>query len=183
MVHKFTSLDTCLFLLLLLSGLSGCSSSVEKSRSFKTIFDHYRSMDGVGAIGFPPGLISLVLDQDDPEQGEIKALMKELSSFNMLFMEEDSEADDLKNELSTVVTDFTRRNEFQDLFRLQSGGEDMFISIQEKDGLVREAILMIDSESSFAVIDLRGKIDVEHFTRLVEGGYLNDLTELSELDF
>lgn len=183
MMHKFTSWLSCLFLLILLSGPSGCSSSVEKSRSFKTIFDHYRTRDGVGAIGFPPGLLSLVMDQDDPEQGELKALMKELSSFSMLFMEEDSETADLKKELSTVVADFTRRNEFQDLFRLQSGGEDMFIRIQEKEGMVREAILMIDSENSFAVIDLRGNIDMKHFTRLVEGGYLNDLTELSELDF
>ena len=81
-----------------------------------------------------------------------------------------------------MVTDFTERNEFQDLFRLQSSGEDMFIRIQEKDGIVQEAILMIDSDESFAVIDLRGNIDIKHFTRLVEGGYLNDLTELSELN-
>jgi hypothetical protein len=108
--------------------------------------------------------------------------MKELSSFRMLFVEEGSEAGELKEDLSSVVTDFTRRNEFQDLFRLQSGGDDMFIRIQEKDGMVREAILMIDSDDSFAVIDLRGNIDIKHFTRLVEGGYLNDLSELSELD-
>ena len=182
MMHKFTSLGSCLFLLFLLSCMSGCSSNVEKSRSFKTIFYHYRDKDGVGAIGFPPGLLSLVLDQDDPEQGELKGLMKELSSFSMLFVEEGSEAGELKEDLSSVVTDFTRRNEFQDLFRLQSGGDDMFIRIQEKDGMVREAILMIDSDDSFAVIDLRGNIDIKHFTRLVEGGYLNDLSELSELD-
>lgn len=182
MTHKFTTLVSCLFLLFLLSCLSGCSSNVEKSRSFKTIFDHYRDKDGVEAIGFPPGLLSLVLDQDDPEQGELKGLMKELSSFSMLFLEEDAEDVGLKEELSTVVTDFTARNEFQDLFRLQSGGEDMFIRIQEKDGMVREAILMMDGDDSFAVIDLRGNIDIKHFTRLVEGGCLNDLIELSELD-
>jgi len=183
MTHKFTILSSSLLLLFLLSCLSGCSSNLEKTRSFKTIFDHYRDKDGVGAIGFPPGLLSLVLDQDDAEQGELKGLMKELSSFNMLFVEEGSEAIELKEELSTVVRDFTGRNEFQDLFRLQSGGEDMFIRIQEKDGIVREAILMIDSDESFTVIDLRGNIDMKHFTRLVEGGYLNDLTELSEFDF
>ena len=183
MMHKLTSLGSCLLLLFLLSSLSGCSSNMEKSRSFKTIFDHYRNKDGVGAIGFPPGLLSLVLDQDDPEQGELKGLMKELSSFSMLFVEEGSEAGGLKEDLSTVVTDFTNRNEFQDLFRLQSGGDDMFIRIQEKDGMVQEAILMIDSDESFAVIDLRGNIDIKHFSRLVEGGYLQDLTELSEFDF
>lgn len=183
MIHKFTALGSCLFLLFLLPCLSGCSSNVEKSRSFKTIFDHYRDKDGVSAIGFPPGLLSLVLNQDDPEQGELKGLMKELSSFNMLFMEEDSEAIDLKEELSQVVTDFTARNEFQDLFRLQSGSEDMFIRILEKEGMVREAILMMDADNNFAVIDLRGNIDIKHFTRLVEGGYLQELTKFSELDF
>ncbi len=182
MIHRSTLLGCCLSLLILLPCLSGCSTNMEKSRSFKTIFDHYRDKDGVGAIGFPPGLLSLVLDQDDPEQGELKGLMKELSSFSMLFVEEGSEAGDIKDDFSTVVSDFTSRNEFQDLFRLQSGGDDMFIRIQEKDGMVREAILMIDSDESFAVIDLRGNIDIEHFTRLVEGGYLNDLTELSDLD-
>jgi hypothetical protein len=182
MMYKFTSLGNCLLGLFLLFFLSGCSSSLEKTRSFKTIFDHYRDKEGVGAIGFPPGLLSLVLNQDDPEQGELKGLMKELSSFSMLFLEEGVDAGDVKNDLSSVVTDFTNRNEFQDLFRLQSDGDDMFIRIQEKDGIVREVVLMIDSDESFAVIDLKGNIDIKHFTRLVEGGYLQELTQLSDLD-
>jgi hypothetical protein len=182
MMHRLTSMGSCLPGLFLLVFLSGCSSSLEKTRSFKTIFDHYRDEEGVGAIGFPPGLLSLVLNQDDPEQGELKGLMKELSSFSMLFLEEGADAVDVKNDLSSVVTEFTRRNEFQDLFRLQSGGDNMFIRIQEKDGMVREAILMIDSDESFAVIDLRGNIDIRHFTRLVEGGYLQELTQLTDLD-
>ncbi len=169
--------------LLLLSLLAGCTSNLEKSRSFKTIFNHYRDKEGVAAIGFPPGLLSLVLDQDDPDQGELKELMKELSSFNMLIVEEGLQTDDLRKDLSTVVTDFTRRNEFQDLFRIQSGEDDMFIRIQEKEGVVREAILMINTDDSFAVIDLRGNIEIKHFTRLVEEGYLQELTQLSELDF
>jgi hypothetical protein len=163
-------------------GLLGCQSNLEKARSFKPIFDHYRARDGVVAIGFPPGLLSLVMNGDDPDQVELKGLMKELSSFSMLMVEEGAGAADLREDLATTVTDFTSRNGFQDLFRLQSGGDDMFIRIQEKEGMVREAVLMMDSEDSFVVIDLRGNIDLKHFTRLVEGGYLNELTELSELD-
>ncbi|KPL14783.1 MAG: hypothetical protein AMS23_02900 [Bacteroides sp. SM1_62] len=182
MKHKLISPGSCLLLFFLLSCMSGCSSNLEKTRSFKTIFDHYRNKDGVVAIGFPPGLLSLVLDQDDPEQVELKGLMRELSSFSMLIIEEGSGTGDLKDDLGTVVTDFTTRNEFQDLFRLQSGGDDMFIRIQEKDGMVREAILMMNADENFTVIDLRGNIEIKHFTRLVEGGYLQELTQFSELD-
>lgn len=181
-MRKVTARWGPLFLIFLLLGLFGCHSSVEKTRSFKTIFDHYRARDGILAIGFPPGLLSLVLNGDDAEQVELKGLMKELSSFSMLVVEDGSTAMDLKEDLSTTVADFTGRNEFQDLFRLQSGGEDMFIRIQEKEGWVREAVLMMDSDDGFVVIDLRGNIDIKYFTRLVEGGYLNKLTELSALD-
>ncbi len=169
-------------MLFLLYCLSGCSSNPDKTRSFKTIFDHYRNRDGVVAIGFPPGLLSLALDQNDPEQAELRGLMRELSSFSMLVVEDGAGAGDLKEDLGRQVTDFTARNEFQDLFRLQSGGDDMFIRIQEKNGMVREAVLMMNADDSFAVIDLRGNIEIKHFTRLVEGGYLLQLTQFSELD-
>ena len=182
MMQIFTLLWRTLLALYLISLIAGCSANLDKSRSFKTIFDHYRDKEGITAIGFPPGLLSLVLDQGDPDQGELRDLMKELSSFSMLIIEEGSQGINLKGELSSHVTDFTRRNEFQDLFRVQSGGEDLFIRIQEKEGMVREAILMFNADNSFAVIDLRGNIDIKHFTRLVEGGYLQDLTELSNLE-
>ena len=100
----------------------------------------------------------------------------------MLFVEEGPVSGEMKEDLSTVVSEFTRRNEFQELFRLQSGGDDMFIRILEKEGMVREAILMLDSDESFAVINLRGNIDIKHFTRLVEAGVLDNLTELSDLN-
>ena len=181
-MRKFTLPTSYLSLIFLLFILAGCHSSLEKTSSFKTIFDHYRDKDGVMAIGFPPGLLGLVLDQDDPEQAELKGLMKELSSFSMLVVEEGSASGDLKEDMRSIVTDFTGRNEFQDLFRVQSGDDDMFIRIQENEGMVREAVLMIHAEESFTVIDLRGNIDMKFFTRLVEGGYLNDLTNLSELN-
>ena len=70
-MRKVTARWGPLFLIFLLLGLFGCHSSVEKTRSFKTIFDHYRARDGILAIGFPPGLLSLVLNGDDAEQVEL----------------------------------------------------------------------------------------------------------------
>jgi hypothetical protein len=181
-MHKFTYPWNALLLIFLLAGISGCHASLEKTRTFKTIFDHYRSRDGITAIGFPPGLLSIILDGEEPEQAELKRLMKELSSFSMLVVEEGTAALDLKEDLGTTVTDFTGRNGFQDLFRVQSGGDDMLIRIKEKEDMVSEAVLMMDSDDGFVVIDLRGNIDIKYFTRLVESGYLSELTKLSELD-
>ena len=133
------------------------------------------------AISLPPGLLSLVLPEDDPEMSELKKLMGELSSFRMLSVNMKTN-EELTVELRTAVTEYTYRNEFSDLLRLQKGEEDIYIKILEKDETVREAILMMSSDNDFFVIDLRGNISMEHFTKLAEGGYLNELTTLSDFN-
>ncbi len=122
--------------------------------SFKSVFDHYRDQDNVEAISFPPGLVSIFLDDSDPEQAELKKLMKELSSFRMLSLNDGSsgpETGDLTQveEMKETILEFTSENEFQDLIRIQSDGQDIFIRIREKDGLVKEAILMMECRRQF----------------------------------
>lgn len=164
--------------------IQGCSPSLEKAKSFKTVFDHYRDQDGISAIGFPPGLVGLFLSEEDPEQAELKKLIQELSAFRMLYTEEEGTLDPgLAGELRATVSDFTSRNQFTDLFSMQADGENLFIKIQEKDGLVREAILMMHSEDQLYVIDLRGNISLEHFTGFIEGGYAGALTGFADIDF
>ena len=109
--------------------------------------------------------------------------MGELTTFRVLSIKQNDGKDDLTGKLRSDVTDFTYRNEFSDLFRIQNGNEDIFIRIQEKDESIKEAILMIASGSDFYVIDLRGNISLELFQKLAESGALNELGSLSDLGF
>jgi hypothetical protein len=165
-----------LVLLIALPVLPGCRAGLEETSSFKTVFDHYRDRENIVAVSFPPGLAGIFLSGTDPGQAELKTLMQELSTFRMLSVEGGPDQTGLAEELRMTVTDFTARNAFQDLFRMQSGGEDIFIRILENDGTIREAILMLKSGESFYVIDLRGNISMDHFTKVVKGGYLEELT-------
>jgi len=160
----------------------GCSPGPDKATSFKTVFDHYRDREKITAISFPPGLVGLFLSKNNPEQAELKGLLQDLSSFHMLSVEEGAQDYSLAGELRSTVNDYTIRNHFQDLFRMQADGEDIFIRIKEKDGTIREAVLMFAAEDSFFVIDLRGNIDIQHFTRLAENGQLKSLINLTGLD-
>ncbi|HEC41652.1 MAG TPA: DUF4252 domain-containing protein [Bacteroides sp.] len=199
--------------LALLILVPACTIAPENAKSFKTVFDYYRNKENIVAISFPPGLVGMFLSDENPEQAEIKKLMQDLSAFRMLMLEtgsnpgggstsdggsdsdggpagegesagnSDSGSGGLAAELSEAVISFTSRNEFQDLFRIQTGEKDIFIRIQENDGIVREAIVMMHTDDSFFVIELRGNISLDHFTRLVEGGQLQNLTDLTNIDF
>lgn len=163
--------------------IPGCKPGLEKATSFKTVFDHYRDRENIVAISFPPGLVGLFLSDNDPGQADLKKLLQELSAFRMLSCKEGMQDSVLSEELRRTVSDFTRRNQYDDLFHMQTADEDIFIRIQEKNGTIREAILMLGSENNFFVIDLRGNINPEHFTRLAQEGQLQSLINLAEIDF
>lgn len=161
--------------------LPACGQDMDKAASFKTIFDNYKVREDVVAISLPPGLLGLVIPEDDAELSELKKLMGELSSFRMLSVKQNDSNKELTGDLRTTITEFTYRNEFSDLFRLKNGDEDIFIRILEKDESVKEAILMLSNDTDFYVIDLRGNISLELFQKLAEGGALNELGSLSDL--
>jgi hypothetical protein len=170
------------FFITALVAFPGCRPGPERAKSFKTIFDHYRERENIVAISFPPGLVGMFLSENDPDQAELKSLFQELSTFRMLSLEEGTHDSGLSGELRTTVMEFTNRNQFADLFRMQTAGEDIFIRILEKDGAIREAILMFGSENTFFVADLRGNIDPVHFKRLAEDGQLQSLINLTGIN-
>ena len=146
--------------------------------SFKSIFDRYRDREGIVAVSFPPGLVGIFLDGDNPDQAELKSLFSELSTFRMLSVQEGSQDGMLLDELRTTVTEFTEYKLFTDLFRVQTAGEDIFIRVKEDDGKIREAILMFGARDGFLVVDLRGNIDPSHLSALMQGGGLQSFSDL-----
>jgi hypothetical protein len=180
-MKKTPAVPILLSAILLVLALPGCVRGPEEATSFKTIFDHYRDREGVTAIGFPPGIVSLFLNESDPGQQELKLLMQQLSTFRMLSVEGDPASGGLSLELKDNVASYTKRGRFQDVFRMQSGNQDIFLKILETGGLIREAVLMLDEEGSFFVIYLKGNVSAELFQGLVEGGYLADLTAIVDM--
>jgi len=171
-----------ILLVTMMALLTSCKSDPGQAASFKTIFDHYRDQGGIVAISFPPGLLGLFLSDSDPDQAELKELMQDLSSFQMLYLAEGSPDATLLSNLKSDVSSFTYRNEFQDLFRIQNSEEDIVIRILEKDNIVHEAVLMLNGGDGIYVIDLRGNISTGLFTRLAESGSLKAFTDLSRID-
>jgi hypothetical protein len=165
-----------------LMALPECKPPLEKAKSFKAVFDNYRDREHVIAISFPPGMVGIFLDDEEPGQAELKELFRELSAFRMLSLEGGQHNSTLAEELGMDINEFTAGNGFQDLVRIRSAGEEVNIMIQETDGIIREAIISMDTDEDFIVIGLRGNISADLFARLVEGGYIQELTGLSGID-
>ena len=167
-------------MILSLSILAACTQDPGNARNFRVIFDHYRSAEHVMAVSFPPSLALLVMGDDHEADGS-RSLMQDLSAFHMLIVDEGGTA--IRKSLSEDVQNYTLRQGFEDLFRIQQGGGDIFIKILESEGFVNESVLMFGQEDGLVVLNLRGNISLDHFTALANNGTLESLSSLIELDF
>ena len=121
-------------LFILSMGIISCTSNIYKTSSFKDIFDHYRSQSGIVAFSVPPALFSLLLDQaDDNSLSDFSSLLKDLSSFRMIVLENENQFETRKDELFDVVNQFTLRNEFNDFFAMRGGQDDLIIKVRDNN--------------------------------------------------
>ena len=115
-------------------GLISCTSNIHKTSSFKDIFDHYRSQSGIVAFSVPPALFSLLLDQaDDSDLNDLSSLLKDLSAFRMIILENEQQFESRKDEMFDVVNQFTDRNEFNDFFAMRGGQDDLIIKVRDNN--------------------------------------------------
>ena len=166
------------FLVILVIGTISCTSNIHKTSSFKDIFDHYRSQSGIVAFSVPPALFSLLLNQaDDNNLNDLSDLLKDLSAFRMIVLEDENQFESKRDELFDVVNQFTVRNEYNDFFVMRGGQEDLVIKVRENNNTIQEAIIIIGAEDSFTVVNLKGAIRPEYFTRLAESGFLEEFSD------
>lgn len=155
--------------------IMSCARDINKTESFRDIFDHYRDQEGVMAFSIPPSLIGLILEQSEEGDNEVASLMKDLSAFRIMSLVDNKNHQDTTNNMFRVVNDFTIRNGFNDFFIVSSSEENIVIKVKEDKEILSEAIIMFSEKEGLTVIHLRGNIKPENIARLVNSDIIQEI--------
>ncbi|KPK79898.1 MAG: hypothetical protein AMS27_17535 [Bacteroides sp. SM23_62_1] len=163
---------------IILGMIISCTTDINKTESFRDIFDYYRDQENIIAFSVPPSLIGLILEQAEQDENELITLMKDLSSFRIISLKEQDTDQHIKDDMFNVINEFTIRNEFKDFFILRNSEDNIIIRIKENKEIIGEAIIMVTEEEGLTVINLRGKIEPDNITRLMNSSVIQDIEEL-----
>ncbi len=154
-----------------------CTRDINKTASFRDIFDHYRDQQGITAFSIPPSLVGLIMSQSDEGDNALTSLMKDLSDFKMILLEETVKNQGMEDEIFHVINDFTLRNGFNDFFIMRNREENIMIRVKENKDMISEAIILFTGEEGLTVINLRGNIKPENIAKLLDSGVIQDIGE------
>jgi len=117
------------------------------------------------------------LDLEDPEDKELADAISKLEGMKILAKEDTDRGKQLYKEAFTLIP----ASEYDELMSVRNEDNDMKFLIKEKDGIIRELLMVIGGEDEFFIMSLVGDIDLKQIARLSQGMDIDGLEGLEKL--
>ena len=137
------------------------------------LFDKYQEVEGVTSIKIAKPMFSLLskLDIKDSELESIKPLLGKIQGLKIMIIENEEGAsgvNSLKSKISNEISSSVNKLNLQELMSVNSKGSKIkFLSGQEKDGVLDDLLLNINSDGNTVLMMLDGKISMDDLNNLM----------------
>ena len=74
------------------------------------------------------------------------------------------------------------KNGYEELMTVEDAKEDMKFLISEKDGIIRELIMVVGGKRNFVLLSLYGEIDLKNISKITKSMKIHGLEKLSKID-
>lgn len=153
-------------------------SSFAQSSAIDRLFDKFSGKENITEVNISAKMFSLFgyIDADSKEDQETLDALKGIKSLYLMSTEKKDEADQMR-----ATAKHIKKDNFEPLMTVRDGDDDIEFLIQEKNGVVSELIMLVDSDSNFLVMSLTGLIDLEKLSKLSNIG-VDGLKNLEKID-
>ena len=142
-------------------------------------FSKYADDDSFTSVHVTSRMFGLFtdLDLDDPKDKELADAIAKLQGLKILAKEDADGGRSLYNEALKMMP----MNEYDELMSVRSEDSDMKFLIMEKQGIIRELVMVMGGDSEFLIMSLIGDIDLKQIARLSQGMDIDGLEGLEKL--
>jgi len=144
---------------------------------FERLYYQYKGEEGVVAIripGFVMRLAGSIADLDHEE----KALLRSLRSVQVLTIEESHLYPDVNFTEEIKLSNMS--NKYKLLLEVHDGDEDVLIAAREKNGKLRDLIVVVGGDEN-VLVHVRGRMDSDLLENLAEVAGVDELQFIAQL--
>ena len=167
-IHATTQQEMKTILATTLLTVATVASGFAQSIYFDNLYGDFKEQEEAVTMTVTGSLLSLVsFFADDEESQEVMSeLGKSIDMIKMVMMEEgqtlsDRDLDDLKRMITT-------KEGFEELMVMRDGEQTVDVFAIEKDGVMKEIILIVRESEEMILMDIWGEIDLKNINQIVE---------------
>jgi hypothetical protein len=162
-----------LFTAVLLVGIINAQSLVS------TEFSDYESNENFTRVSISKKMFELIanLDPDDDDEKDLIESVSRLDGLKIIV------ADSSENPAALYKETMKRiPNRFEELMTVNDESEKIIFMIDEKDGVVKELIMVLKGDNEFVLLDLFGDIDLNEVAKISSKMNIDHMEKLEKID-
>lgn len=144
---------------------------------FDRLYYEYKGEEGVVALRVPGFVMRLAGSIADLEREE-KALLKSMRSVTVLTIEDEYLYPDVN--FTEEINLSSLNNNYELLLEVHDGNEDVYIAAREKNGKIRDLIVVVGGNEN-VLVHIRGRMDSDLLENLAEVAGIDELHVTAQL--
>lgn len=168
-------------LTLILAGLAMSVSMMAQSSIINKYFDKFADNDQFTKVTINQKMFSLFanFEGDTEEETEFMQAISKLEGLKVLV------ADSIDNSMGMYkkVAAEMDKAPYEELMSVKDGDENVKFSIIEKDGIVKEMIMVVGGKDEFVLLSLYGEIDLKNVSKIANGMKMEGMKNLSNFHY
>ncbi|MCK4465555.1 MAG: DUF4252 domain-containing protein [Bacteroidales bacterium] len=150
-----------------------------QNKAVDKLFDKYAGKDGFTTVFISKNLFKMVADieLEDPEVNDV---IDNLETIKIL-VTDDYENREGVNFYDEIMKELPM-NEYEELLTVKDSDQDVRFLVKEKDGIIKELLLVVGGRDDNALISITGDIDLRHISKISKSMHGCGLEHLEKLE-
>jgi hypothetical protein len=162
-----------LFTALLIVGAMNAQSLIS------TEFSDYETNESFTRVSISKKMFEIIadLDSDDPEEKDLIESVSQLDGIKIIVADSSENPKALFDETMKRIP-----SQFEELMTVNDEDEHIVFLIDEKDGRVKELIMVMKGDDEFVLLDLFGDIDLKEIAKISRQMNIDHMDKLENLE-
>jgi uncharacterized protein YjiK len=147
--------------LILLLLLAAPLALLAQNKNIESFYNKYMNQQNVTNINLEGWILNMASEYIDEDSGE--AFLKDVSKLRIMVMEDGNlvKPDEYNGLISSL-----RSDNFEELMTVRDGETKVNLYAQQKDGIISNAVMMVNEPDEFVLLSLEGAIKLEDLQNL-----------------
>jgi hypothetical protein len=162
------------FILLLLLGFS--TGLFAQNKVLEQLFQKYSDQDGFTSVVITKNMFQLFANVENPENDDFLKTVKNLEFIKILSVEGEDEGKDFYRQIQSAILD----KDYKELMTIKETDSQVKFLTLEKDGVIRELVMVSRGKEESSMIWLAGVIDMKTVSKISEGMHIGGMENLEK---
>jgi hypothetical protein len=155
---------------------SMASGLFAQNKAIEQLFQKYSDRDGFTSVVITKNMFQLFANVDNPTDDEFLKTVKGLDFIKILSIKGETEGKTFYQELLTAIPE----KEYKELMTIKETGSLVRFLTLEKDGVIRELIMVSNSKEESNMIWMAGIIDMKTVGKIAQGLHVEGMEDLEK---